>query len=194
MVDGLNGARIQPSSSAISPSGAICTLPSALRVVTMVSRIIGIAYPPLAPSLRGLALLLGDQRVTCSLELGLVVGRGIGGNAPVERLVLGIALGEPPGDLGAGQLDPEIEGVRSVLVDVELGVEIEHVLRDVMAVAVVDMDAVLGDLDAEVLVAHLAGDSRRSPPASAGTGGGHGARAGRRRSPSADHARRGWRT
>ena len=37
-----------------------------------------------------------------------------------------------------------------------LSEERERILRDVVAVAVVDMDAVLGDLDAEILVAHLA--------------------------------------
>jgi hypothetical protein len=41
VVEGRNGAMIQPPSSAIKPSGAIWTLPSSLRVVTMHSRIIG---------------------------------------------------------------------------------------------------------------------------------------------------------
>ena len=54
-------------------------------------------------------------------EPGLVVGRRVGGHAPIERLVLGVALGEPTGDLGTGQLGAEIEGVRAVLLDAELG-------------------------------------------------------------------------
>ncbi len=40
----------------------------------------------------------------------------------------------------------------------ELGEQRQRVLRHVMAVAVIDVDAVLGDLDAEVPVAHLARD------------------------------------
>ena len=137
----------------------MCTSPSALMVVTMVSRIIGMAWS--APSSNtgsfAVALPLGDQGVPRLSELGLVVGGGVGGNAPIERLVLSVALGEPPGDLGARELDAEIEGVRAVRLDVELGVELEHVVGDVMAVAVIDVDAVLGDLDAEILVADLAG-------------------------------------
>ena len=104
-----------------------------------------------------MALPLGDQRVARLFEPRLVVGRRISRHAPVERLILGITLGKPPGDLGAGELNPEIEGMRSVLLNVELRVEIEHVLGDVMAVAIVDVDAVLGDLDAKILVAHFGG-------------------------------------
>ena len=43
VVDGRNGAMTKPPSSTISPSGAICTLPSSLSVVTIVSRIMGMA-------------------------------------------------------------------------------------------------------------------------------------------------------
>jgi hypothetical protein len=41
--------------------------------------------------------------------------------------------------------------VRAVLVYPELGIKIEGILRDVMTVAVIDVDAVLRDFDAEVL-------------------------------------------
>ena len=100
-----------------------------------------------------------------SFSLRLVVGRRVRRHAPIERLVLGVALGQPEGDLGSRQLGAEIEGMRPVLLDAELGEQVERVLRHVMAVAVIDMDAVLGDLDAEILVAHLArglGDLRRA--------------------------------
>ena len=102
-----------------------------------------------------LALLLGDQSVTGFLEPRPVVGRSIGGYAPSKRLVLSVALAKPPGDLGARQFGAEIEGVGSVLVDAELGKQCENILRHVMPIAIKDMDAVLGDLDAEILVAHL---------------------------------------
>ena len=45
--------------------------------------------------------------------------RGIDGSSPGERLVLGVALAELPGDLGARQLDPKIEGMCPVSLDAE---------------------------------------------------------------------------
>ncbi|MEZ5829445.1 MAG: hypothetical protein R3D01_14195 [Hyphomicrobiales bacterium] len=84
----------------------------------------------------------------------LIVGRRIRRNAPIERLILGIAFGEPPGDLGACKLGTEIERVRAVGAEVEPGIEIEDLPADVMAVFVIDVDAVLGDLDAEIPVAY----------------------------------------
>src|SRR5262245_28731176 len=146
---------IQPSPSAIRPSGAICTLPSSFRVVTIVSRIMGMASR-LKHASGGFALPLGDQRVADFFQPRLVVGGGVGCYAPIERLVLGVALGKAPGNLGAGKLGAEIEGMRAVLVDPELGIEIESVLSDVISVAIIDVDAMLGDLNAEVLVAHPA--------------------------------------
>ena len=89
-------------------------------------------------------------------EPRLVVGRRVGSDAPIERLVLSVAFGQPPGDFGASQFGAEIEGMRPVGLDPELGEEREGLLGYVVAVAVIDMDAVLGDLDAEILVAHLA--------------------------------------
>jgi hypothetical protein len=83
---------IQPSPSAIRPSGAICTLPSSLKVVTMVSRIMGMASRP-KPASGGFAFPLGDQRVAGFFQPRLVVGRCVGCYAPIERLVLGVALG-----------------------------------------------------------------------------------------------------
>src|SRR5579859_8030091 len=73
--------------------------------------------------------------------------------APGERLILDIALAEAPGDFGPCQLDAEIKGVRAVALDPELRIEREGVLRDVMAVAVIEMDAALARLDAEIGIA-----------------------------------------
>ena len=50
--------------------------------------------------------------------------------------------------------------MRPVGLDAELGEQVERVLGDMVAVAVVDVDAVVGDLDAEVRVASLAPRSR----------------------------------
>ena len=51
-------------------------------------------------------------------------------DAPGKRLVLHIALAEPPGDLGLHQFRAEIEGVRAVVLNAEPGEKFESVLRD----------------------------------------------------------------
>src|SRR5690242_9109421 len=86
--------------------------------------------------------------------LGRWRGR-IDGAAPAQILVLDIALAELPGDLGARQLDAEIEGMRAVLLDAELGIEIKGALRQLVLVAVVEVDAVRRHFDAEIAVADL---------------------------------------
>src|SRR5262252_10471237 len=113
----------------------------------MVSRIIGTA----------LLRCLGAQRVADLAQARAVFGRTIDRAAPVERLVLREPLAEPPCNLGSRQFGPEIERVRAVMADVELGKKGKRVLRDVMSVPVVDVDPVLGDLDAEIVVPHLRG-------------------------------------
>src|ERR1700761_7546150 len=97
----------QPSPSAMMPNGVMWTAPAALTVVTMVSRIIGIGS-----GRRG-----GTQRVPGPAQAGAVLLRPVARAAPVERLVLGEALTQPPGDLRAHQLRPEIERMRAVLLD-----------------------------------------------------------------------------
>ena len=44
-----------------------------------------------------------------------VFGQAIDPTTPVERLVLSVALAQPPRDLRLHQLGTEIEGVRSIL-------------------------------------------------------------------------------
>src|SRR5689334_10703171 len=131
---------IQPSPSAMMPNGAMWTAPAALIVVTIDSRIIGIG------SLRRRRA----QRVPGLAQTREILLRPVDRAAPVERLVLCVALAEPPGDLGAHQLGAEIERVRAVLLDAELAEQRERVLRDLVPATIVDVDAVLGDLDAEV--------------------------------------------
>src|SRR6202042_642173 len=75
-----------------------------------------------------------------------------------ERLILVEALAEPPGDLGAGELDAHIEGVAAVGFDMQVRVERERIARLAMSVAVVNMNAFSADLDAKVGVPHLAGN------------------------------------
>ena len=96
---------------------------------------------------------------------------GINGTAPGKRLVLGVALAELPSDLGTRQLDAEIEGMRAVPLDPETAEQIDGALRDGVTGAVVDMDAVLGNFDAEIGVADLrrglgdlAGTAGERPP------------------------------
>src|SRR5215472_6909593 len=135
---------VQPSRSAMMPNGAMCTTPDALTVVTIVSRIIGMA------SLRRAA-----QRVAERAQARAVLLGAINCTAPIERLVLHVALAQPPGDLGACELGAEIERMCAVGGDAELGKERERILRDVVSVAIVDVDAILGDLDAEIRVLDL---------------------------------------
>src|SRR5262245_60863682 len=101
---------IHPSPSAMMPNGVMWTAPLWLIVVTIVSRIIGIG------SLRRRRA----QRVPGLAQAGqILVLRPIDRAAPGERLVLRIALAEPPGDLGAHQLRPEIERMRAILFDAQ---------------------------------------------------------------------------
>src|SRR4029077_801151 len=150
VTEGWNGATIQPSPSAIMPNGAMCTAPEALTVVTMHSRIIGIGSVR-----RGCA-----QRVPGLAQARAVLFRAVDRDAPVERLILGKALAEPPGDLGPHQLGAEVERMRTVLLHAELAEQRERILRHLVAVPIVDVDAVLGDLDAEIVVLDLRGELR----------------------------------
>src|SRR2546427_6318974 len=101
---------IHPSPSAMMPSGAICTRPSRSVVVTTVSRIIGMSG-------------LGEaaQGVPHFSQPRQVFGRSVDRAAPIERLVLRVALAEPPGDLRLHQLGAEIERMRRVALHPELG-------------------------------------------------------------------------
>src|SRR5260370_42435712 len=99
---------MNPSPSAMMPSGARCTRPSAPAVVTMVSRIIGIE----------LALRLRSaQRVSGFAQPGQIFRLAVDRAAPVERLLLGVAVFQPPGDLRLGHLGAEIERMRGVALD-----------------------------------------------------------------------------
>src|SRR5205085_4829404 len=138
----------QPAPSAMMPNGVMCKAPLWLIVVTIVSRIIGIGSVR-----RG-----GAQRVPGLAQARAVLLAPVDRAAPVERLVLGKALAEPPGDLGPHQLGPEIERMRAVLLDAELGEQGERILGDLVPAAIVDVDAVLGDLDAEIVVLDLGGE------------------------------------
>src|SRR3954451_16834267 len=100
------------------PIGVICGRPSAPTVVRIVSRIIGTA------SARGTR---GAQRMSRFTLACAVFGQTINPTAPVERLVLGVALAQPPRDLGFHQLRTKIEGVWRVLSNTELGKQRESI-------------------------------------------------------------------
>src|SRR5216684_8804731 len=138
----------------MTPIGAICAATSAPSVVMMLSMIMAsrsrLRTAPLLARLEG-----GAGRAMRGRWL-----RGIDRVAPAQILVLDVTLAELPGDLGPPQLDAEIEGVRAVILDAELGKQLEGVLRHAVLVAIVEMDAVGGDLDAEVAVADLRGSLR----------------------------------
>src|SRR5580704_2350912 len=111
------------SPSAMTPNGAMWTVPVAFIVVTIVSRIIGIG------SLRWRRA----QRVPGLAQTGEVFFlRLVDRAAPIERLVLHVALAEAPRDLGPHQLRPQIERMRAVLLDAELGEQGQRILRDLM--------------------------------------------------------------
>src|ERR1043165_1589588 len=147
VVEGRNGAMIHSSPSATSPSGAMCTVPAALTVVTMISRIIGMS----ASGLR-------EQRMPSRLEPRALLKRWIGGAAPVERLILRVALPQPPGNFCLHQLGPEIECMSAVALDAELVEQRERVLPNMVTRAAIDVDPVLGSLDAEIGIGDLCGD------------------------------------
>ena len=102
VVEGRNGAMTHPSPSSMRPSGAMCSLPSSLNVVTMHSRIMGMRAPP--TTLRLLPFFLHGQRMAGLFEARRVFTGLVGGHTPIDRLVLGVALAEAPGDLRLRQL------------------------------------------------------------------------------------------
>jgi hypothetical protein len=75
--------------------------------------------------------------------------------SPLQRLILDISLAELPGDLGPRQLDAEIKSVRAVVLDAEAAEEVERAGGDAMLRAVVDVDPVARDFDAEIGIADL---------------------------------------
>ena len=79
----------------------------------------------------------------------------LGRDSEVERLVLDIALAEREGDFGLGEFRAEIEGMRRVVRHCEKGIERHGIARYVMAVAIIEMDAVFGDFDAIICIAHV---------------------------------------
>ena len=85
-------------------------------------------------------------------QAGAVFGQAIDPTAPVERLVLSVALAQPPRDLRLHQLGTEIEGVRRIFSNTELGKERESIL---VAISVIDVNSILGRLDAKVRILDL---------------------------------------
>src|SRR6185312_8140205 len=148
VVDGRNGARIGWLSRQITPIGAICAAPPGPTVVMMLSMIMASRVRLRAAALPARAEGRAGRAVR---------GRRlrIDGAAPAQSLVLDVALAELPGDFGARQLDAEIKGMRTIFLDAELGIEIEGGARYLVLVAVVEVDAVGSDLDAEIAIADL---------------------------------------
>src|SRR6185503_2193715 len=140
--EGRNGATIQWSPSAMIPSGAMCTAPDLSTVVTIVSRIIGMVS----------AALFSAERVPGLGEPRAIHLRPVGGDAPVERLILRIAFPEAEGGLGLHQLCAEVEGMRAIALHSEACEERQRIGRNVVAGAVVDVDAVGRRLDTEIVV------------------------------------------
>src|SRR5208337_2263253 len=80
---------------------------------------------------------------------------GIHRAPPIKRLVLCVALAERKSDLGLGEFRAEIERVRAIRFYAELGIEGEGIARNMMPVAVEDMNAILGRCDSKIRVPHL---------------------------------------
>src|SRR4051794_22542576 len=89
----------------------------------------------------------GVQRAPGRGGVESVLGRWRHGDTPAQLVVLDVTLAQLVRHLRPRELDAEVEGVGTVLLDAKPGVQVERVAGDVMAVAVVGMDAVLGDLD-----------------------------------------------
>ena len=80
-----------------------------------------------------------------------VFGQPVDSATPIERLILNVALTKSPRDLRLHQLGPEIEGMGRVVPDSELGEKRERVLRKVMSITAIDVDSIIGRLDAEMI-------------------------------------------
>src|SRR6266851_6386530 len=83
-----------------------------------------------------------------------VACRTLDGNAPGQLLVLDVALAELEGDLRLHKLGAKIEGMRPIGSDLELGIEGEGITRDMVAVAVIDMNPIGGDFDTEICITY----------------------------------------
>jgi len=84
--------------------------------------------------------------------------RRIGGASPFERRVLRVALAETPSDFGLHQFGSKVEGVRAVVLDVQLGEQRHRGLCNAMNLAIEDVNTVLRDLDTEIGIPDLAGE------------------------------------
>src|SRR6267142_4445124 len=122
----------------------MCGTPVADSVVTIVSKII-IGFSRRLP---GSGLFAAGGGITRPLQggagrvpRGQVLRLPVDRTAPVERFVLRITFAELPRQLRVRQLDAEVKGVRRVVLQFELWPQLEHILRNVMAVAVVDAHA-----------------------------------------------------
>src|SRR5256885_13347127 len=87
---------------------------------------------------------------------GQVLRALVDGAAPAERFVLRITFAELPRQLRMRQLDTQVKGVRAIVLELQLWPQLEDILCHVMTVAVVDVHAVGGNLDAKVRVANRA--------------------------------------
>ena len=112
----------------------------------MASRISGIASP---------VRRTRSERVAGRAEPGPILDAPVGCATPIQRLVLRVTFAELKSDFGLRQLGAEIECVRAVGFDSEFVEQGEGVGGDKMAGAVVDVNSVLGRLNAVVVVFHL---------------------------------------
>jgi hypothetical protein len=113
VLEGRNGAMIHPCPSSIKPSGARCSLPDRSMVVTITSRIIGTlqsprhntsrCYPVFAV-IRNIVSDIFPQRMARFAQAVLVFLRLIAPAAPVEQLILRVALTKRKSDLCLGKL------------------------------------------------------------------------------------------
>ena len=81
----------------------------------------------------------------------------VAGNAPIKGIVLRIAFAKRERHFGFCKLVAEIERVRTVAINAKLGIELERIARNMVALARIDMHALLTNLNPEVIVAHLGG-------------------------------------
>src|SRR5689334_411926 len=112
----------------MGPGSARCSAPSGM---TIESHSKPVRHAPLPTA------GLRPQRVADGAQPRQVLARRIDRGAPLERLVLRIALAQAPREFRLHQLGAEIEGVRGVGGETELWKQRERILRHVMTVAIV---------------------------------------------------------
>ena len=78
-----------------------------------------------------------------------------GNHSELQWLVLGVTFAETIRDLCTRRFYPEIKCVTRISARIEMRIELEGIIRYVVPVSIVDMDAIFGYLDPIIEIADL---------------------------------------